>query len=774
MVFAAAPLLWGCRTEGLPRHPQPLPSLPRQAGTTHLSRLERPDQLPPGPLVGAHLGDFRLENELFAVVVAGIGRPRGGALLDGFLRKGGADGLGSVAPVLGRRRLVTPSFERLEMEELGGAVTLRLSGADPVQPAVAVIHEYTVHPRSPYLRITTTLKNRGETVVLQYRVGDRIEWGAALPFAPGIGRNPRGTPSLAWIAGWSDGASYAYYRRGSAMAGALDGSVSTVVLDTLELQPGKQVEVQRLLAVGGGGHLGDLLPHILEAQGVTGGRLDLTAYNENGDPLPAATLEVALSGKPFTVGRTGADGTASLTLPAGDYRVRAHTADRTSPAAAVGIRADRVSPLGLRSGAASRLVYEVRDEKDAGGFPVKLTLTGVDGTPTPWLGLPCSDRPANTLLSRDGKGLLPLPPGRYRVDASHGPEYTVRSETLELQPNGGASFVARLRRVTSTPGYLGIDTTQRTLHSPGCCVSPASRALSNVVEGVDGAVAADLGPGASGEALGLVTLPGRSLRSPHLGWVTLFPVSAGVDPADLLARPTSDLVVQLDGARRPGSGIFTRLEYDPDKPHDVVPAVANALRILDGRHPEDFDQLLDDWLSQLRIGRRLVATGGSGSRALHGGEAGYPRTYVAVPRLLPPDQLAAQIVTSLRQGKAVVSSGPFLMLTINGAGPGETVTLPRRRRPREVEAELTVSAPEWIGLDSLTLYVNGQPWQDPIPIPGRADGDRLKQRVRLPVTGDGFVVAVLRGSSPMSPVVNPTGAPLPAIAVTNPVWIEVR
>jgi hypothetical protein len=113
-------------------------------------------------------------------------------------------------------------------------------------------------------------------------------------------------------------------------------------------------------------------------------------------------------------------------------------------------------------------------------------------------------------------------------------------------------------------------------------------------------------------------------------------------------------------------------------------------------------------------------------------------------------------------------------------GPGSTVSLGptrggrRRPRRREVTVEVTVSAAEWIGLDDLTLFVGGDPWQQCVPIPGRKAGIRLQQTFRVPLTRDSTVVALVRGTSPLSPVVNPsTGAPLPPLALTNPVWIDL-
>ena len=121
-------LLLGCRTDDLPVHPTPLPRLPHREAPARISRIGAARSLLAGPMSTGRRGDFRLENNQLALVVAGIGRRLGGALLDACLLEDGRDSLRSLAPVVGRGRLRSPRFHRLETEELGGTVTLRVEG----------------------------------------------------------------------------------------------------------------------------------------------------------------------------------------------------------------------------------------------------------------------------------------------------------------------------------------------------------------------------------------------------------------------------------------------------------------------------------------------------------------------------------------------------------------------------------------------------------------------------------------------------------------------
>ena len=51
---------------------------------------------------------------------------------------------------------------------------------------------------------------------------------------------------------------------------------------------------------------------------------------------------------------------------------------------------------------------------------------------------------------------------------------------------------------------------------------------------------------------------------------------------------------------------------------------------------------------------------------------------------------------------------------------------------------------------------------------------RLGQTFKVPVTRDSFIVALVRGSSPSTPVVNSPSSPLMPPALTNPVWIDTN
>jgi hypothetical protein len=336
------------------------------------------------------------------------------------------------------------------------------------------------------------------------------------------------------------------------------------------------------------------------------------------------------------------------------------------------------------------------------------------------------------------------------------------------------------------PGYLSVDLGQRTFLSAGCGVMPEDRVLSSRAEGLDALVLADdpLGTAVADASTtrpttgGLLVLRGASSSSARLGPHTRISSPA---PRQRPTIPAGDRsgIVEIESARQ-SDGLLERADFDHLKPDpSALPGGVSALRVLDAQHPEHFNQLLDDWLALLRSGRRVTATGASASRSIHGNPPGYPRTYVAVPPAAAAGQTAQQLLAALRAGRAVVSTGPFVELRVGDKGPGEIAALPRerrrrrRRRPRRVKVSVVVHASPTISVDTLALYVGGGLHNEPEKIAFGQVGEPFTKTYTLEVTGDTFVVALVRGSEGLAPLVKGRAAEaLPAVALTNPVWID--
>ena len=116
----------------------------------------------------------------------------------------------------------------------------------------------------------------------------------------------------------------------------------------------------------------------------------------------------------------------------------------------------------------------------------------------------------------------------------------------------------------------------------------------------------------------------------------------------------------------------------------------------------------------------------------------------------------------MRAGRAFVTNGPLVELSVNGMLPGETVTVPAGGGEVQVQARVRSIVP----LQKATLYFNGLPLEDIALSPDRKTADFQKT---VPVTRSGWYHLRAEGA-PANRFPLDTGYPQ---GFTNPVWVMV-
>jgi hypothetical protein len=116
----------------------------------------------------------------------------------------------------------------------------------------------------------------------------------------------------------------------------------------------------------------------------------------------------------------------------------------------------------------------------------------------------------------------------------------------------------------------------------------------------------------------------------------------------------------------------------------------------------------------------------------------------------------------MREGRAFVTNGPLVEMTVNGMLPGETVALASAGTSVRVEARVRSIVP----LDKVTLYFNGQPVED---IPLATDRKTAEYDKSFSVARSGWYHVRAEGR-PADRFPLDTGYPQ---AFTNPVWVTV-
>ncbi len=386
-----------------------------------------------------------------------------------------------------------------------------------------------------------------------------------------------------------------------------------------------------------------------------------------------------------------------------------------------------------------------------------------------------------------------LPSGRYRVYATRGPEYAVTEAEIVVRPGEPAALeIDTPQRMISLPGWVSADLHVHTAASDDTSTRPEDqlRAFAasgaQVLVGTDHDRAFDLGP--TLRRLGLdqrvTTIVGSELTGTATSEVAPFTIGhANVFP--LVPDPTAfregipdhegrrirDVIASVHALDGPplfqlnhpreggvdgGNGAYLAhlghvgAGHRPDLPLDDPANVSliepdattgvrdldfDAIELMNGTDFEAYARTRADWVAWHLQGEARTGTANSDTHHL-GSTAAIPRTYVAYDGDLGADFDEAAFVASLREGRAFGTTGPLLDVRLDGAGPGEMVTM------RDGVLSVSVHAAPWVPVDSAFIYVNGDRAHRARLVPGRP----IRQRLRFERDAFVFVEVIGRAS----------------------------
>ncbi len=529
---------------------------------------------------------------------------------------------------------------------------------------------------------------------------------------------------------------------------------------------------------------------------------------------------------------TGADGRFSFQAPRSvTHWYAALDPSRTSPA--VDYRPGAGFDMKLDVSPGGELVVRIEDGDTHEPLTARLIVHGIDGTLDPSFGPDYRATGAGPLIdARGGDVVTPLPAGKYRIAATRGLEWSIDAETVEILPGRQARLTLRPRHVIPTPGEIDCDLHVHARPSFDSPVTPEDRIVSLVAAGIEFAIPTEhnlvgdysvpLATLEMNRELATVTGSEVTTFSPSFGHFGVFPLPADAKipyshatlgaifaAAKKGGDPDRVLVVHHPRLGK-GLGYFGIAGFDPgghgDKPK--VPATMrtdfDAVEVYNGYEFADapkVESVMRDYYALLELGR-YAATGSSDSHRIQYLWAGYPRTVVH-PQNSDPDLGAASaasaplaIVRAIKQGRAVVTSGPYIDLTLpaenlsSAAGGGGT-----RVRPGDtavvhgaaLTVHVVVRAAPWVDVSSLEIVSAGDSLAR-VAIPTRPEelgpvSGTLEEAQARTVRFEGdvdvvlpehahWLLAVARGTRKLDDIL--PFMPITPLAMTNPVYLDRR
>ncbi len=750
-----------------------------------------------GPNVAeATTGDWLFESDRVRLVVGGDGagverRFRYGSIVDLVTRDFAEEKLVEFRPVVQvAGKLQGTRVDGVKLETGGPRPVLRLLQTSR-DGNISLETEVRLVPGEPFVELVTHAKNIGDTLARSVQVGERARWRGPASFAPRLGFVRAAMHAeVPWVSSTGGGITYALaFPEGMADATFLFdrfGSSGQVTLSRADdLPPGDELVYRRRLLVVEGGleQAAELSWRMLGKElGVVEGSI--------GAAVRWGSVEARYpDGRTALTAHIDDKGHYALPLPAGDYTLLLRVPGGEDDAA---VRVDagaRVEST-LIAPQPGTLRYSITDE-EGGALPARLVVTGVAPTPDPEFGpIELAVGAKNIAYTRDGQGTLELPPGRYRVLATHGTEYSIATQELEVNPTVGVTFRAALAHEVDTTGYLACDFHLHQAPSFDSTVALEDRVLSLLSEGIEFAVPTDHNHvtdftdtiAALDAERDLGTASGVEITTQNWGHFNAFPYPShgpvppfALDPPEIFAAVRShapDAVLQVNHPRMPGVGYFNRGELDS---HTGVAESEgfsfdfDTLEVVNGfdlENPQLIDDDMHEWFDLINVGRRYTAVGNSDSHRLVYQWAGYPRTYVRVRDDRAAVASPSEIAHALLGGHAVVSNGIFILALVNGtAGPGDMVSGGR------ITLQVSVRAPDWVDVRSIEVYANGVLAVTHAVAPG-TNPMRAQWETDLDFDNDTFVVVVVKGDNAMRDTL--PGKWIRPFAFTNPIYVDAN
>ncbi len=407
--------------------------------------------------------------------------------------------------------------------------------------------------------------------------------------------------------------------------------------------------------------------------------------------------------------------------------------------------------------------------------PGRVQVRGIHPTETPDFGDDPDDGAANNLVhTGSGSVVRELTPGRYRVVVDHGFERTARIETVEITEGTRTTVRAELERVVDTRGFISADLHLHAVPSPDAPQSLEERVRSLAAAGVEVGVATDhnrvtdyreaiRNEKLESEVASIIGDEVTTEDTPF-GHFNVFPLERGsaplrfegTSPSALFAEARSrkpllaDTILQVNHPRMGDIGYFDLVRLDAG---DITGTLRrrpdwlgfDALEVYNGDDAVEIanvEWVMRDWQALLAAGLRVTATGNSDSHRLTFHEPGLPRNLVAVPVDEPRSFDPAPFLSSVRDGRVIVSGGPVVRLEIDGVGMGGTV------EPGSRQVHAWADAPPWMDVTSLEVWTGTRVVaRAEAPFASASHRAELQESVAL-LPGD-HVFAVVRGKREM-------------------------
>ncbi len=516
------------------------------------------------------------------------------------------------------------------------------------------------------------------------------------------------------------------------------------------------------------------------------------------------------------------DGLVSIRLPEGEYPLSIEDMGRDTVSEKISMKAGETTELTVGVSKQSAVKFSVKEAGTGLSMPCKAQFNPIDGTAPPKLGP--TDRAHGCVdqwHSAQGDFRVPLPPGKYEVIVTRGPEYSHHAQKIDIKPGEEIAIETELKRLVDTTGWISADYHNHSTPSGDNTCGTDDRLINLAAEHIEFAPTTehnriyDWAPHI--EALKLTpflkTVVGMELTGSgaHFNTFPLKPEPMKQDggaPVWQKDPRLNAIVLRNYQGEEPDRWVHVN---HPDMSENFVDwnrdgradgGYAYFGKMLDGLETQNYrdSNILSDapfnisktkgglgskvnyirefiWLQLLNQGMRVWGIGVADAHHVHGNGVGGWRVYVPSDTDDPAKVDWRDMSRNSKAGRMILSSGPFLEVeTKSGIIAGGL-----DRVSEKLDLKVKVQCTDWIDIDRVQILVNGR--QLPEYNFTRKDNAEMfkdgvvkfDHTVRLTLSQDAHIIVVATGenSTLKTGFGSSAQSSLRPTAYNNPIFVDV-
>jgi len=327
-----------------------------------------------GPNASGQMGDYRFENDVIAGIVSNLNHPSqytntGGHVIDAALINGNNDQFNCLFTYFNNTFPNQANYNQISIINDGSngeKAVLRVAGVYSQNNQVTVFTEYSLDEGDLYVTVQTWLVNNSSSPISNFGLGDAVQWGGTVHFAPGYGFNISGiTTTEEWLAGKGDDVSYGYTKPSGNLTGPNGASWSDPVSFNANIPVDDTATYIRYLTIGSG-DIASAVDAIYQIRGVSTGIIaGQVIDSDTQQGLAGVTIDINSDYlSPYTQIITDQNGNFPRHLPQGNYHLTLTKTGYSSLQTNTTIVNDQTTEL-----------YLELDSGGGGGYPVADTIS---------------------------------------------------------------------------------------------------------------------------------------------------------------------------------------------------------------------------------------------------------------------------------------------------------------------------------------------------------------------------------------------------------------